>query len=57
MNEKDRVAHLQQKIWEGSIPLCIKLSPDECRTYNDSFTYMVLLVFPQPWPSRSMIDY
>ncbi|KAI9693728.1 MAG: autophagy protein 5 [Bathelium mastoideum] len=32
---------LQKKIWEGSVPLSITLSPAECRTYDDSNPYLV----------------
>ena len=32
---------LQEKVWQGSIPLHISLSPVDCRTYNDSLPYMV----------------
>lgn len=39
----DQVKELQNKIWLGSIPLHITLSPSECRTYNDSLPYLVSL--------------
>ena len=32
---------LQKKVWGGSVPLSITLSPAECRTYEDSSPYLV----------------
>lgn len=38
----DRTAAcLQSKIWQGSIPLQIRLAADECRTYDESHAYLV----------------
>lgn len=41
MSAQDSLAKLQERIWQGSIPLQIQLSPDECRTYDESHVYMV----------------
>ena len=32
---------LQKKVWDGSIPLEIRLSPSECRSYDQSDPYLV----------------
>nr|OQO27579.1 hypothetical protein B0A51_05209 [Rachicladosporium sp. CCFEE 5018] len=32
---------LQRQIWSGSLPLEIRLAPQDCRTYNDSFPYLI----------------
>lgn len=37
----DRLASLQAKIWNGSLPLEIRLAASDCRTYNDSEAYLV----------------
>lgn len=37
----DESQALQQKVWQGSIPLHVTLAPSECRTYNDSLPYLV----------------
>lgn len=34
---------LQERVWQGSIPLHISLSPVDCRTYSDSLPYMVCI--------------
>ncbi|KAL9622534.1 MAG: hypothetical protein Q9204_008016, partial [Flavoplaca sp. TL-2023a] len=34
---------LQDAIWDGSVPLDIRLSPQECRTYDNSDSYLVSL--------------
>lgn len=36
-----RLADLQQKIWAGSIPLEIRLSSSDCRTYDDCDPYFI----------------
>lgn len=33
---------IQQKIWEGRLPLEIILSPPECRTYDQADSYLVM---------------
>lgn len=35
------VTNLQSKIWSGSLPLEIKLAASDCRTYDESETYLV----------------
>ncbi len=40
----DQTKQLQEKVWRGSIPLQITLSPLDCRTYEDSLPYLV-----SPW--------
>lgn len=37
----DGLNELRSRIWQGSIPLQIALSPLDCRTYEDSIPYMV----------------
>lgn len=34
---------LQDAIWDGSVPLDIRLSPQECRVYDKSDPYLVSL--------------
>lgn len=34
---------LQDEIWDGSVPLEIRLSPQECRIYDKSDPYLVSL--------------
>jgi autophagy-related protein 5 len=36
-----KLADLQQKIWEGSIPLEIRLAASDCRTYEESEPYFI----------------
>lgn len=36
-----RLADLQKKIWNGSIPLEIRLAASDCRTYDESDPYLV----------------
>lgn len=36
-----RIADLQRQIWNGSIPLEIRLAASDCRTYNESEAYLV----------------
>ena len=36
-----RLASLQKKIWDGSLPLEIRLASSDCRTYDESETYLV----------------
>lgn len=36
-----KVSDIQKKIWQGSIPLEIRLAASDCRTYEDSETYYV----------------
>ena len=38
-----KLVNLQRRIWNGSIPLEIQLSPSDCRTYDESDTYLVQL--------------
>ncbi|KAK6429865.1 Autophagy protein 5, partial [Oleoguttula sp. CCFEE 5521] len=35
------LSSLQRQIWSGSLPLEIRLAPQDCRTYDDSFAYLV----------------
>ena len=36
-----RLLELQKKVWNGSIPLEIRLAASDCRTYDDSEPYLV----------------
>ncbi|KAK3712616.1 Autophagy protein 5 [Vermiconidia calcicola] len=36
-----RLADLQRKIWNGSIPLEVRLAASDCRTYDESEPYLV----------------
>ena len=40
---------LQETIWGGSLPLEIRLSPAECRTYDQSDPYLVRLSSWEPY--------
>ncbi|KZF24789.1 autophagy protein 5 [Xylona heveae TC161] len=40
-NSKQHLQLLQKTIWDGSLPLEIRLSSSECRTYDDSEPYFV----------------
>lgn len=35
------ISTLQAKIWDGSLPLEIRLSPSDCRTYDESEAYLI----------------
>lgn len=37
----ERIANLQSQIWNGSLPLEIRLAAADCRTYNDSEPYLI----------------
>ena len=37
----ERIASLQSRIWNGSLPLEIRLAAPDCRTYHDSDPYLV----------------
>jgi len=37
----ERIANLQSKIWNGSLPLEIRLAASDCRTYNESEAYLI----------------
>ncbi|KAI9767596.1 MAG: autophagy protein 5 [Geoglossum simile] len=37
----DGVNLIQKRIWEGSLPLEIRLSPSECRSFDQSDSYLV----------------
>lgn len=39
----ENVISLQSKVWSGSLPLEIKLAAADCRTYDESETYLVQL--------------
>lgn len=43
MSSPRNLSSLQKKVWNGSIPLEIRLSSSECRTFDHSDPY---LVFP-----------
>lgn len=39
------LSRLQQRVWDGSLPVEIRLAPGECRSYNESDAYMVSVSF------------
>ncbi|CAL8576964.1 Autophagy protein 5 [Xanthoria parietina] len=41
MTLQQQSIRLQDAIWEGSVPLDIRLSPQECRTYDKSDPYLI----------------
>lgn len=41
MGSRDVTARLRQAVWNGSIPLEIRLHKGDCRTYDDSDPYLV----------------
>ncbi|KAL8882463.1 MAG: hypothetical protein Q9192_007580 [Flavoplaca navasiana] len=41
MTVQEQSIRLQDAIWDGSVPLDIRLSPQECRTYDDSDSYLI----------------
>jgi hypothetical protein len=36
------LAGLQQKVWNGCIPLEVRLAPSDCRTFDQSDPYLVI---------------
>src|SRR5947199_8045448 len=48
----DGVNLIQKKIWEGSLPLEIRLSPSECRSFDQSDPYLVRTLSPLSKHSR-----
>jgi autophagy-related protein 5 len=40
MSSRD-VKALQQSVWQGSVPLEIRLASEECTTYGDSDAFLV----------------
>ncbi|KAL9590049.1 MAG: hypothetical protein Q9203_001153 [Teloschistes exilis] len=41
MTARQHDTTLQDAIWEGSIPLAIRLSPSECRVYDQADSYLI----------------
>jgi len=41
MSSRDVTSRLRERVWNGSIPLQIRLSKEDCRTYDDSDPYLV----------------
>ncbi|KAI4275578.1 MAG: hypothetical protein LQ337_003130 [Flavoplaca oasis] len=41
MTLQEQSIRLQDAIWDGSVPLDIRLSPQECRTYDNSDSYLI----------------
>jgi hypothetical protein len=46
------LSQVQARIWEGKLPLEIRLVPSECRSFDQSDPYLVR-PFPVLWISRS----
>lgn len=46
MASQASLATLQDKIWKARLPLEIRLSPSECRTYDQCDPYLVGECFP-----------
>lgn len=42
---------IQQRIWDGRLPLEILLAPSECRTYDQADPYLVIKRFLNLVPS------
>ncbi|KAF2098951.1 autophagy protein 5 [Rhizodiscina lignyota] len=40
-SHEQQLSRLQQKVWDGSIPLEIRLSSAECRTFDESDAYLI----------------
>lgn len=40
-SQHQNIASLQDVIWNGSVPLEIRLSPSECRIYDEADSYYV----------------
>lgn len=38
---QSHINSIQEKVWEGKLPLEIVLAPSECRTYDQSEPYLV----------------
>lgn len=43
MSTLGRLRENQQKVWEGCVPLEIRLASSECKTYDQSESYLVNL--------------
>ena len=41
MNSRDVTSRLRESVWNGSIPLEVRLHNGDCRTYDESDPYMV----------------
>ncbi|KAF2645447.1 autophagy protein-like protein 5 [Massarina eburnea CBS 473.64] len=41
MSSRDVTSRVRQSVWNGSIPLEIRLHKTDCRTYNDSDPYLI----------------
>jgi hypothetical protein len=41
MSSRDVTNRLRERVWNGSIPLEIRLQKEDCRTYHDSDPYLV----------------
>jgi autophagy-related protein 5 len=41
MSSRDVTSRLRERVWNGSIPLEIRLHKGDCRTYDDSDPYLV----------------
>ncbi len=46
MSSRDVTSRLRESVWNGSIPLEIRLHKGDCRTYDDSDPYLVGLLPP-----------
>jgi hypothetical protein len=44
MASSPTLGSIQQRVWEGKLPLEITLSPSECRTYDQSDPYFVSIL-------------
>ena len=52
MSARDVTSRLRQSVWNGSIPLEIRLNKADCRTYEDSDPYLVTFYSSRLYPLR-----
>lgn len=42
-NQQPSLSSIQKRVWEGRLPLEIRLAPSECRTYDQAEPYLVMI--------------
>lgn len=45
MSTREVTSRLREKVWNGSIPLEIRLDRNDCRTYDESDPYLVRCIY------------
>lgn len=43
------IAKIQKKVWDGSLPLEIRLANVDCRTYDETDPYLVYYILSLPF--------